>query len=78
MAVAAAWLTLVEGKPRFTRREVMETFERLPGDHPRTLEDRIKGFGRLVRASTLILVDDGVFAMAQTERERYQALLDPD
>ena len=76
LAVAAAWLTLVEGKPRFTRREVMETFERLPGNHPRTLEARIKGFGKLVRSSILILVDDGVFAMAQAERERYQAMID--
>lgn len=76
LAVSAAWLTLVEGKPRFTRREVMETFERLPGDHPRTLEDRIKGFGKLVRSSTLILVDDGIFAMAQVERDRYQSMID--
>lgn len=76
LAVSAAWLTLVEGKPRFTRRDVMETFETLPGDHPRHLEARIKGFGQLVRSSTLILVDDGVFAMAQSERDRFQALID--
>ena len=76
LAVSAAWLTLVEDKPRFTRREVMEAFERLPGDHPRTLEARIKGFGNLVRSSTLILVGDGVFAMAETERDRFQAMID--
>ena len=72
LASSAAWLTLVREKPRFTRREVMEIFDTLPGDHPKTLEARIKGFGKLVRSGTLILIDDGVFAMAQTERDRYQ------
>jgi hypothetical protein len=76
LAVAGAWLTLVDGKPRFTRREVMEVFESLPGDHPRTLEARIKGFGQLVRSGTLLLVGDGLFAMAQADRDRFQAMLD--
>jgi len=75
LSASAAWLTLVQGRSRFTRREVMTIFEDLPGDHPRTLEARIKGFGKLVRSGTLILIDDGVFAMAQAERERYQSLL---
>ncbi|MEM6666876.1 MAG: hypothetical protein AAF638_10780, partial [Pseudomonadota bacterium] len=75
LASSAAWLTLAQKKPRFTRREVMEVFDTLPGDHPRTLEARIKGFGKLVRSGTLILIDDGVFAMAQSAREKYQASL---
>ncbi|HET7410157.1 MAG TPA: hypothetical protein VFJ13_08135 [Paracoccaceae bacterium] len=76
LAVSAAWLTLVEGKPRFTRREVMEAFQRLPGDHPRTLDARIKGFGKLVRSGTLLLVDDGVFELAQAQRDRFQPMID--
>ena len=76
LAASAAWLTLAEGKGQFSRREVMDVFERIEGDHPRTLEARIKGYGRLVRSGMLILVDDGVFAMAQTERERFRTILD--
>ncbi|MEM9060131.1 MAG: hypothetical protein AAGD13_06675 [Pseudomonadota bacterium] len=76
LAASAAWLTLAKGKTRFSRREVMDVFETIPGDHPRTLEARIKGYGRLVRSGMLVLVDDGVFAMAQTERDRFQTILD--
>ncbi|MEM7056206.1 MAG: hypothetical protein AAF557_01330 [Pseudomonadota bacterium] len=75
LAGSAAWLTLVQNKSKFTRREVMEIFDTIPGDHPKTLEARIKGFGKLVRSGTLILIDDGVFAMAQNERERFQKYL---
>ena len=58
---------LFEYRHEVTRREVMEVFDTIPGDHPKTLEARIKGFGKLVRSGTLILIDDGVFAMAQNE-----------
>ena len=48
----------------------------LPGEHPRTLEARIKGFGKLVRSGTLMLVEDGAFAMPPRERERFRELID--
>ena len=35
LAASAAWLTLSGDKPRFSRREVMDVFDTLPGDHPR-------------------------------------------
>ena len=75
LAASAAWLTLVEDKEHFTRREVMQVFDTLPGDHPRTLEARIKGYGKLVRSDVLILIDDGIFALSGAERERFQGLL---
>ena len=75
LASAAAWLTLVEGQNRFTRREVMTVLETIPTDEPRELADRIKGFGKLVRSGVLVLIDDGVFAMAQGDRERFQVLI---
>ena len=76
LAASAAWLTLAEGKARFSRRDVMDVFEKIPGEHSRTLEARIKGYGKLVRSGMLVLVDDGVFAMAQSERQRFQTMLD--
>ena len=76
LSAAAAWLTLAKGKSRMTRREVMEVLEKIPAEHPRALADRIKGFGKLVRSGSLILIDDGVFAMAQAERDRFQQLID--
>jgi len=76
LAASAAWLTLVGQRGRFSRREVMEVFDSLPGDHPRSLEARIKGYGKLVRMGSLVLVDDGLFALSEEERARYRALLD--
>ncbi len=75
LTAAAAWIMLVEGRPRFGRRDVMDVFERIPGDHPRSLEARIKGFGKLVRGGALVLVDEGQFALEAGELKRYEALV---
>ena len=75
LSASAAWLTLTEGKLRFSRRDVMDVFEGIPGEHPKTLEARIKGYGKLVRSGTLVLIGDGQFALAQPERDRFKALL---
>ena len=76
LLVSAAWLTLAEGRPQVTRREVMEVFETLPGSHARTLEARIKGFGSIVRAGALQRVDEGTFSLAPGERARFRSLID--
>lgn len=76
LAVSAAWLTLAGERSQFSRREVMEVFEALPGDHPRTLEARIKGFGNLVRSGKLLLVEDGAFVMPLRERTHFRELAD--
>ncbi len=75
LAASAAWLTLVDKRSTFGRREVMDVFDTIPGEHPRTLEARIKGYGKLVRSGALVLVDDGRFALSQEERDRYRAYL---
>lgn len=78
LEASAAWLTLVQNQSRFSRREVMGVLETIEAEQPRALADRIKGFGKLVRSGTLILVDDGVFALTQSGRDRFQALLAQD
>ncbi|MEO1492906.1 MAG: hypothetical protein AAFV19_12205 [Pseudomonadota bacterium] len=75
LAASAAWLTLISDTPQFTRREVMQVFDTIPGDHPKTLEARIKGYGKLLRAGTVQLVDDGVFAMSPPAAEKYDTLI---
>ncbi|HUF55321.1 MAG TPA: hypothetical protein VMM55_02050, partial [Thermohalobaculum sp.] len=76
MTAAAAWLTVVKGHGSFTKREVLELFEALPGNHPRTAEVKVKGFGRLVRNGQVKLGDDQRFRLAEAERDRYEALLE--
>jgi len=75
MVSAAAWMVLIQGQTTFTRRDVIEVFETIPGEHPKTLEARIKGFGKAVRNSQLIMVEDGVYGLSRTELERFQRLL---
>ena len=53
----------------------MEAFDTIQGDHPNTLEARIKGFGRLVRSGAIVLIGDGTFAMAETERDDFEELI---
>ena len=75
LTAAAAYLTLVKEQNQFTRREVMTVFDQLPGEHSRSLEARIKGYGKLVRNGQLVLVGDGLFALSQAERDRIGATL---
>jgi hypothetical protein len=75
MVSAAAWMVLIQGQTTFTRRDVIDIFTTMPGEHSKTLEARIKGFGKAVRNEQLIMVEDGVFGLARTELERFQSLL---
>jgi len=75
MASAAAYMVLIQGQTTFSRREVLDIFDSLPGDHEKTLEARIKGFGKAVRNGQFVAVDDGVFGLSQGEVNRFEALL---
>lgn len=67
---AAAWLGMQPDRTSFTRREVMDVFEALPGAHPRALESRIRAFGEMVRSGTITLVSSGQFALSDPARAR--------
>lgn len=75
MICAAAWMVLLQGKVSFTRREVLEVFDQIPGDHEKTLEARIKGFGRATRNGQLVAIEDGTFGLSQEELDRFERLL---
>jgi hypothetical protein len=75
MVSAAAWMVLIQGQTTFTRHDVIDVFESIPGEHSKTLEARIKGFGKAVRNGQLIMIEDGVFGLSRTELDRFQGLL---
>ena len=75
MVASAAWMVLIQGQTTFSRKEVVEVFSTIPGDHGKTLEAKIKGFGKAVRNSQLVMIEDGVFGISRTELERFQMLL---
>ncbi len=72
---AAAWMVLLQGQTTFTRHDVIDVFETIPGEHSKTLEARIKGFGKAVRNGQLIMIEDGVYGLSRIELERFQLLL---
>lgn len=75
IGASAAWLALVRGHHTFTRREVLDVFDGIPGDHPKTLEAKIKGFGRLVRNGQIREAEDNRFSLSHAERDRYEDLI---
>jgi hypothetical protein len=75
MVSAAAWMVLIQGQTTFSRKDVIEVFSTIPGDHSKTLEAKIKGFGKAVRNSQLVMIEDGLFGISRAELERYQMLL---
>lgn len=75
MSVSAAWLSLVKGHRTFTRKEVIAVFEEIEGPHSRSLEAKIKGFGRLLRNGQIQNAEDDRFTLSPRERERYAALI---
>lgn len=75
MVSAAAWLVMLRGVTSFSRREVMDAFDQIPGDHEKSLEARIKGFGKAMRNGRIVMIEDGVFGLAQSELDRFEQLL---
>lgn len=75
IAASAAWLAVVRGHHTFTRREVLDVFQALPGDHEKTAETKVKGFGKLVRNGQVKLTEDDRFRLSDAERDRYEDLL---
>jgi hypothetical protein len=75
MVSAAAWLVMLQGVTSFTRRQVMDAFDQIPGEHEKSLEARIKGFGKATRNGQIVMIKDGVFGLSQDELDRFERLL---
>lgn len=75
MVSAAAWMVLIQGQTSFSRSDVVEVFETIPGEHLKTLEARVRGFGKAVRNGQLIMIEEGVFGLSRAEMERFQRML---
>ncbi|MEM1344567.1 MAG: hypothetical protein AAGI34_08310 [Pseudomonadota bacterium] len=75
LGVAAAYVSLIDNRETFTRREVMEVFDQLPGEHPRSLEARIKGFGALVSEKVLVKSENDRFTLSEEAKTRFSKLL---
>ncbi|MEO1776930.1 MAG: hypothetical protein AAFS07_18470 [Pseudomonadota bacterium] len=67
---AGAFLTFVEKKPRYTRRELFAVLDSIPGEIVRNLEVRIRNLGRLTRDGVFVQLDADHFTLSDGELDR--------
>ena len=68
LEAAGAFLNTVEGKPVFTRPQIMQMVLRQDEGKRFTREDSLRGFDNLVRKGAIQRVDRGQFAIASESR----------
>lgn len=75
LEASAAYISIVEGKARFSRREVMQALTDIGIEKDYTPEARLKSFRKLVTAGAIVRSDDGMFAISHATRFGYETQL---
>lgn len=72
LEASAVYMDVVEGKSRFSRRDVMQALNQIGADNDYTQEARLKSFRKLLTTGSLVRVDDGLFTVSQATRFGYE------
>ena len=75
LEASAVYMDTVEGKSRFSRRDVMQTLNTIGADKDYTQEARLKSFRKLLTTGSLVRLDDGMFTVSQATRFGYETQL---
>lgn len=75
LEVSAVYMDIVEGKSRFSRRDVMQALHQIDSDSDYSQEARLKSFRKLLTTGSLVRVDDGLFTVSQATRFGYESQL---
>ncbi|MEL6794426.1 MAG: hypothetical protein AAFP78_13280, partial [Pseudomonadota bacterium] len=75
LEASAAYVSIVEGKAHFSRRDVMQALNDIGIEKDYTPEARLKTFRKLVTAGAIIRSDDGMFAISHATRFGYETQL---
>ena len=68
LEAAAAFTSIVEGKPRFSRAQVMSKIARIETGDGFSKEAGLRAFGKLLREGKILRVQDGQFAISKSSR----------
>jgi hypothetical protein len=68
LEAAAAYTSIVEAKPRFSRAQVMSKLARLESAEGFSKEAGLRAFGKLLREGKILRVQDGQFAISKSSR----------
>ena len=73
LEASAAYVTLMNGRPNFSRREIFDLFDELNSRDQISHEARIKTFSRLLRSGVIERTQDGSFSMSRSALAQYEA-----
>ena len=68
LEAAAAYTSIVEGRPRFSRAQVMSKVARLNHGDGYSKEAGLRSFGKLLREGKILRVQDGQFGISKASR----------
>jgi len=73
LEASAAFSTLVNGRPSFSRGEVLDLLDEFSEDDGFSQEARIKTFGSLLRGGRIQRVENGKYEMTHDALSHYQS-----
>jgi len=68
LEAAAAYTSIVEGRPRFSRAQVMSKLAKVSTADAFSKEAGLRSFGKLLREGKILRVQDGQFAISKSSR----------
>ncbi|MEM7545251.1 MAG: hypothetical protein AAF367_06925 [Pseudomonadota bacterium] len=72
LEASAAYVAIVQGKAKFSRRDVMHALSEIGPEKDYSQEARLKSFRRLVTNGALVPSEDGMFAISHATRYGYE------
>ncbi|NOX41146.1 MAG: hypothetical protein GXP05_11740 [Alphaproteobacteria bacterium] len=68
LEASAAYTSIIEGKSRFSRAQIMSKITKIDSNGAFTKEAGLRSFGRLLREGKILRVQDGQFAISKASR----------
>lgn len=75
LEASAVYMSMVEGKSKFSRRDVMTALSQIGAQRDYPQQARLKSFRKLLTTGALVRVDDGMFTVSDTVRDEYETQL---
>lgn len=75
LEASAAYVSIVDGKAKFSRRDVMLALNDIGLDKEYTPEARLKSFRKLLTSGAIVRAEDGMFAISHATRFGYETQL---
>ena len=75
LEASAVYMAMVEGKSKFSRRDVMTALSQIGTEQDYPQHARLKSFRKLLTTGALVRVDDGMYTVSESIRDDYATQL---